>query len=147
MKKRSFIISAAALFLLLSMLAIAKEVGGSKSDDQPEYSAQELCGVDYPIIASHRIKDPHGAAATVHLGHNAETNSFCGVIVREASSPESRLYVSLQVPGHPADNKEGAVDHAGPIFSYSKKGCINWGGGVAETDWSDTGLCPVPKSS
>lgn len=144
MKKRSFIISAAALLILLSMLVVAKEVGGHKDDDQPEYSAQELCGVDYPIIARHRIEGPHGAAATVQLGHNAETSSFCGVIVREATSPEFRLHVSLQVPGHPADSKEGTADHAGPIFMYSKKGCINWGGGVAEADWNDTGLCPMP---
>ncbi|MFI1177251.1 hypothetical protein [Streptomyces melanogenes] len=132
----------AAVALVLSYVRHATAPAGTP----PEYSAQDLCGVAYTIIDEHQLTGDGNDGATIHLGYDRTSKSYCTVTMRDRQTPPTSLTTHLQATGYPADEKTAtAADYAGPVFTYPRGNCVTWGGTINHTTWrTPTPHCQSP---
>lgn len=136
MKVTPVFIYGTALALVIGGLALLRW-GAHDDSAREKYKAEDFCGRSYPIFAQHKM-----AGAIVYLGHDAVSDSYCGITIRDGGNESKPLEVSLQVGNHPAKTKSTSKDVAGPIFLSSGGECITWGGRAGEMNWrSPSSLC------
>ncbi|MFJ8311020.1 MULTISPECIES: hypothetical protein [unclassified Streptomyces] len=135
MRTRRILGYTTVLVTLAAVLYLAQQAT-TPAHTPPDYTGQQLCGKDYPVVDQHRIKTGD-TSATVYLGYSSASRSYCAVTVRADHSAAAPMSVFLQTGDHPQDTGTSATaDHAGPVFTYAKTQCVTWGGRLQNTGWT-----------